>query len=93
MISEDMGLPDLSLLAYQAVRISYDIFGSDTLSAFENAKGYTKPIVRNDPPAAVCSGLIYSPQTVDIRRKFTLITRSKSVSEPFIAVGDMVQFF
>lgn len=35
------------LASYKAVSISNDLYGNDTLSAFELAKGFTKPAMSN----------------------------------------------
>lgn len=82
-----------TLLAHQAVRMSNDLYGSDTLSAFELANGFTKPVVSGTVPNAVTDELIAAQDTLAAKRKLTLILRSKAVSTPSISVGDLVQIY
>lgn len=38
------------ILAIRAVRVSNDLYGSDVVSAFEAAKGHTRPVLSTDSP-------------------------------------------
>jgi len=84
---------DGRLHALQAVRISNDLYGSDTASAFELAKGFSKPIVHHSCPSVLPDDVVRARDVLLAKRKLTLIMRPKSTSEPTIHVGDLVQVF
>lgn len=80
-------------LVYQAVRISNQLYGSDTLSAFEMDKGYTVPVTAGTAPNLVPDELISAQQALAAKRKMILILRLKAPSVPAIADGDIVQVY
>lgn len=69
--------PDLSdnLHAIRAIRISNDLYGSDTLSAYEMAKGFTKPLCVDQKPRPVDEELRNAHDELIAKRKLTLILR------------------
>ena len=81
------------LLAMQAVSISNDLYGSDTLSSFEMTKGFTKPLSSNNQPIPVPEDVIAAHETLKAKRKLNLILRSHKFETPHISVGDQVQIF
>lgn len=82
-----------TLLALSAVRISNDLYGSDTLSAFEMAKGYTKPISSDSSCAPVHEEIIRAHDILVAKRKLNKILPSKSTADPKVQPGDLVQVF
>ncbi len=84
---------DLKLLAMQAVTISNDLYGSDTVSSFEMAKGFTKPISEFNEPIPIPEELISAHEELKAKRKLNLILRSHNFKLPPIKIGDMVQIY
>lgn len=80
-------------LAIHAVRISNDLYGSDVISAFEAAKGYSRPINPDVPPAPVDAEMLEAHANLVARRKLTKILRSHSLEENEFRTGDLVQIF
>ena len=81
-----------SLLVHRALRISNDLYGNEVLSAHEQAKGYTRPIC-NHSPVTVPNELVNAQKDLLAKRKLNLILRSKSITEPAINVGDLVEVY
>lgn len=73
--------------------ISNDLYGNDTMSAFELAKRFTKPV--NSKPAELCVpiNVIDAREQLQARRKLALIMRSKALTEVPVAIGDSVEIF
>lgn len=85
---------DARMLAFSAVRISNDMYGSDTLSAFEMCRGITKPIAKFISPVAIPQNLIESHQKIIAKRKLNMILRSKAIDTKMpVKIGDSVQVF
>lgn len=84
---------DKTVLALHAVRISNDLYGSDTLSSFEIAKGYTKPINPDETPQKITEELVRARDILSAKRKLTLIMRTKATADPILHAGDLVQIF
>lgn len=86
--------PDLpkDLLAQRAVSISNDLYGNDTMSAFELAKGYTKPIDGQNVHK-VPDEILDAQLRLAARRKLALILKSKATFENVVNVGDMVEVY
>ena len=87
--------PDVSdeLHAIRSVRMSNDLYGTDTLSAYEMAKGYTKPVIAGQLPIAVDDELQKAHEELIAKRKLTLILRSKVFPADSFKIGDLVQVF
>lgn len=81
-----------TLAALQAVRISNDLYGSDILSSFEMAKGFSRAIF-DGTVTTIPSDLVDAKLQLDARGKLTRIIRSKSVSNDIVSVGDLVEVF
>jgi len=81
------------VLVQRTFRVSNDLYGSDTMSAHELAKGYTRPIGITAHPTYLPSELREAHDKLIAKRKLTLILRSKSIIEPEISTGDMVEVF
>ena len=82
-----------AILALRAVSISNDLYGSDTLSAFELAKGFTKPVAADSELTPVPADLIYARDQLIAKRKLTLILRSHITADPVVNPGDIVQVY
>eukprot|EP00178_Gracilaria_changii_P016470 TRINITY_DN4728_c0_g1_i1.p1 TRINITY_DN4728_c0_g1~~TRINITY_DN4728_c0_g1_i1.p1 ORF type:complete len:805 (-),score=91.02 TRINITY_DN4728_c0_g1_i1:529-2943(-) len=83
----------LPLLIQQSLRICNDLYGNDVLSAYELAKGFTRPVVSTSTPTPVPAEMVEAHQSLVAKRKLTLILRSKATTEIPLSVGDMVQLF
>lgn len=81
------------LLTVSAVRISNELYGSDTMSSFELAKGYTKPIDDSFFPQGVSEDIVAAHEELVAKRKLTLLLRSKATQNPLIKSGDLVQVY
>lgn len=81
------------LHAVRAIRISNDLYRSDTLSAYEMAKGYTKPLSVGQKPIPVDDELRNAHDELIAKRKLTRILRSNVYSSKEFQVGDFVQSF
>lgn len=83
----------VTLLIQQALRICNDLYGNDVLSAYELAKGFTRPVVSLSPPTPVPDEIIHAHQALLAIRKLTLILWSKAISDIPLTVGDIRQVF
>ena len=81
------------LAAYKAVSISNDLYENDTMSAFELAKGFTKPVCSKPAGCAVPDDVIMEHEKIQARRKLAILLKSKTVTEFPIRVGDLVEVF
>ena len=78
-LKEDKPDADPATLAYQAVIVSNDLYGTDTVSAFELYHGFTKPIDPAGHKRPLPSSLIEAHDNLRAKRKLNLILRSKSI--------------
>lgn len=85
--------PATEALSYQAVTVSNDLYGSDTVSSFEIAKGFTKPIDSTSSRSLVCLDIVDAHEQIISKRRLNMIIRSNTVSPPAVKPGDMVQVF
>ena len=81
------------VLVHRAVIVSNDLYGSDTVSAFELAKGSTKPIDSSVPPIVLPQDLADAHEALLNKRRLNLILHSNAVSPPPIKTGDTVQVY
>lgn len=79
--------------AIRAINISNDLYGNDTLSAFELARGFTKPVSTPTLVQALPNDIVTAHDSLQARRKLALMLRSKSMSEPVVTVGDTVEVY
>lgn len=84
---------NVNILAYKSVAISNDLYGSDTVSAYELAKGFTKTLERRQSPCPLPQYLRNAHDELVAKRKLNLILRSHATSSPPIQVGDMVHVY
>ena len=91
--NEDNNLSNDEVLVQQALKISNDLYGNDTCSAFELAKGYTRPVQPGMFPVYIPDELIEAREQIHAKRKLVLILRSKSITDIQINPGDLVQVF
>lgn len=84
---------DKHLHCYQYVAISNELYGSDTVSAFELAKGFTKPVETDSVQRILPADVRYAHEELKAKRKLNLILRSHKSSTQPIKTGDMVQVF
>ena len=73
--------------------ISNDLYGNDTLSAFELAKGFTKPVMSNQALSLVPHDVITAHEQLQARRKLALILKSKATKEIPIQVSELVEVY
>ena len=73
--NSDVNVSD-ELHAIRAIRISNDLYGSDTLSAYEMAKGFSKPLIVDQRPIPIDDSLRAAHDELIAKRKLTLIMRS-----------------
>lgn len=85
--------PEISptLEAQQALRISNDLYGSHVLSAFELAKGFSRPC--GAPAIAVLAHLFEVQETLYAKRTLTLILQKKDTHDIPIAIGYLVDLY
>lgn len=77
----------------RAVRTSNDLYGSDTMSALELAKSYSKPLSANQKPISVDEALWQPHDKPIAKQKLTLIIRSKVYSPQLIEPSKVVLVF
>lgn len=77
----------------RAIRISNDLYGSDTLSAFEMKKGFSKPLISSQRPIPVDEELHTAHDELIAKRKLTLIMRTNTFLSAQLKIGDLVQVF
>ncbi len=80
-------------LCSQAFTISNDLYGNGHCSAFECAKGYTRPICSGKMPVAIPQEVLDAQKERIAKRKLNLILRSKAVQDITLEIGDIVQVF
>ena len=81
------------LTAYKAVSISNDLYGNDTMSAFEMEKGFTKPLDNNPERNVIPDDVLEAHDALQARRKLLLILKSKAVKELTVKVGDPLEIY
>lgn len=74
--------------SYMAVTISNTLYGNDTMSAFELAKGLTKPVLNNPEATVVPDNLVQAQEKLKARRKLAMILKCKSTTSFPLAPGD-----
>ena len=82
-----------ALQVQQAIRVSNDLYGSEVLSAKELAKVYSRQIEARATPKLLPQDIVDAYQILLSKTKLTINLRSKTIQEPLIAVGDMIQIF
>ena len=77
--------------AIKSVAISNEMYGNSIMSAYELAKGFSKPMegVVHKVPDEIAK----AHEELQARRKLARILKSKSYPEPELAVGDMVEIY
>ena len=84
---------DPKLAAYKSISISNDLYGNETMSAFELAKGFSKPIAAKPIDNVIPDDVRDARDQFQARRKLALILRSKAVTEVPLSVGDLVEVY
>lgn len=79
--------------ASQSVAKCNDVYGSDTFSAYEIAKGFTRPLDRIQNRFPLQQNLRNAHDERVAKQKQNLIRRSYATSSPPIQVGDMMNFY
>lgn len=79
------------LLAQQVPLIFNGLYGNDTMSAFELAKPYTKPI--DGQSVQNSDGIIGAQLHLATRRKLALILKSKLTFENLVNIDIMVEVY
>ena len=80
------------IAAIEAIKISNDLYGNDVMSAFEIAKGFSRPIC-NQSIKPVDNELIEAHDNLCAKRKMNKILRSHSYDRNVIRTGDLVQVY
>lgn len=83
---------DTRLLVLKYVSISNDLYGSEICSAFELAKGFTKPLTE-DGLTELPEDLREAHVNLQAKRKLTLILRSKATIDQQLSAGDSVNVY
>lgn len=93
-LKEDTGdNHNATLASYRAITISNDLYGNDTLSAFEMAKGFTKPVMLKTTRVSIPEEVAMAQDKLKASRKLALIHKSKAAKELPIAMGDVVAIY
>lgn len=74
-----------------AFDVSNQLYGSDVMSAYELAHGFTKPLT--DHPMLLPADLYEVHCSLEAKRKLTRILRSKAINNTVVEPGDMVEVF
>lgn len=82
----------IELHVYGAILISKDPYGTDVMSAFELAKGYTKPLAK-DSINMVPDDIGDDYEKLQSKRKLGLIMKSKATEEASVSFGDMIEVY
>ncbi len=82
-----------AMRAQQAIIISNDSYGNDVCSAYELAKGFSRPIETETTPKIIPVEIMKARDAIMAKRKLNLILRSKSTSDLPLKIGDLVQVF
>eukprot|EP00173_Palmaria_palmata_P002678 Plantae.Rhodophyta-Palmaria_palmata.ctg2798.p1 GENE.Plantae.Rhodophyta-Palmaria_palmata.ctg2798~~Plantae.Rhodophyta-Palmaria_palmata.ctg2798.p1 ORF type:complete len:702 (+),score=86.29 Plantae.Rhodophyta-Palmaria_palmata.ctg2798:107-2212(+) len=81
------------LLIARMFDISNILYGNGYLSAYESAKGYSKPIKSGGSPVVVPKELTEAQEEFIAKRKLNLILKSKNVYDIDISVGQLVDVY
>ena len=84
---------DASVASYKVVSISNDLYSNENLSAFELAKGFTKPIINSPKSNFVPQSLLKAHEEPKARRKLALILKSNATQEVPLNIGDLVDVY
>lgn len=80
------------VLAYNAVRISNDLYGNEVASAHELEKGYTR-MIQDDLPFSLPDSIQESHEDLVAVLKLNKILRSKAISESAPDIEDLLQVY
>lgn len=80
-----------TLAELQAMRISNDLYGSSTPSAFEMARDFIRPL--HGSPVMLPDELFLAQSELHAKRKLTRILQSKSVADSKFTIGELVEVF
>lgn len=80
-----------SIAALRAVAVSNDLYGNHTVSAYEMAKGYTRPF--EGSPISLPQEMLDAHLNMQARRKLSMIMRSKATKEIPLSIGEMVEVY
>lgn len=90
VLSTCQTLPD-NLAAGRSLRISNDLYGSDTMSSFEMARGFTKPVLFVVPPKVIDHDLLKSHDELVARCKLNCILLSNFNFTKNSYIVDLIQ--
>lgn len=82
-----------ALAAIQSVTVSNDLYGNDTASSFELAKGFTKPVSHDSDLQLITPEVEQAHQRLVARRKLNVILRSNTYDTLSLVPGDLVQIY
>lgn len=78
-------------MALRAVSVSNDLYGNYSVSAYEMAKGFTRPMEGN--VVMLQQDITDAHLNMQARRKLSLILKSKATKEIPLCKGDVVKVF
>lgn len=78
------------LISQHALSISNDLYGNETMSEFELAKGFTKP-VNSNKVREIPDDVIDVQLRLAARRKIALILKGKATIEIIVNVDDLIE--
>lgn len=81
------------MVIQQVMHVSNNLYGNDIVSSYELAKGYTIPLTEDRSMLQVPKEKIDAHNVLKAKRKLNLILRAKSVNNPSISIGDLVDVF
>ena len=87
--------PDVpsNVSAIQSIRVSNDLYGNDTVSAFELAKGFSRPVDGKSSVHPIPTEIVEAQIDLKGRRKLNKILRSHTSIYETVHAGDLVQVY
>lgn len=82
---------DEQLSISQAIDVSYQLYGSDIMSAYEVSHAFTKTLY--DQYIFNCNDIFSAQIELEVKRKLTRILRSKFSNLPSLAEWDLVEVY
>ncbi len=81
----------LSRKVAKTFRILNDLYENGVMSAYESAKGFTRPIIPSSTAKNVPEDIRIAQEELIAKPKLNLMLRSKTIRDPKLSIGYMVQ--
>lgn len=78
------------VVAFQAILVSYDLYSSDIVSAFDFEKSITQPINSNNV-AVIPENIIDAQRKLQAKRNLAQMLRYKATFKEHVKVGKLVK--